>query len=69
MTENKEQIISQFNLAGMPSLPELLLREMDALLQPDTGAQMAGSWLSINFANVFTSLPPVSPDLADGEFQ
>jgi hypothetical protein len=69
VTENKEQIISQFKLAGMSSLPELLLREMDALLQPDIGAQMAGSRLSKNFATVFTSLPPVSPDLADGELQ
>jgi hypothetical protein len=32
--ENKEQIISRFNMAGLPSLPELLLCEMDALLQP-----------------------------------
>jgi len=67
--ENKEQKISQFNLAGMYSLPELLLQEMDALLQPVSGAQLAGSRLSKNFGIVFTSLLPVSPDLADGELQ
>jgi hypothetical protein len=40
VTEKKDQIINQFNMAGIPSLPELLLREVNTLLRSDAGAQM-----------------------------
>ena len=54
MTEKKEQIINQFTLAGMSSLSELLLCEVDTLLQPYPHAQMpvSSDFADGEFSNV-----------------